>query len=304
MTALPVTRQLKKRVAGLVTVVTPTLNAAEFIETTIRSVLGQDYRALEYILVDGGSSDSTLRIAERFAPNVRIVRAPGSNQAAAINAGFREGSGEFFAFLNADDTYEPAAIESAVRHLQAQPEASLAYGEADHIAADGTVLGAYPVAAADIFALSRECVICQPATLMRSDAFESVGGMDEKLNFALDYDLWIRLFSLGRPFLRVRERWAQSRMHAANKTLGKRKAVYAEVFEVLQHHFGYVPFNWIHAYAGYLLDRKDHFFEPPTGSPLRAAMTMLLGLKENKQKPLTFTKDYITEMLRLHRTAS
>lgn len=303
MTALPVGARQKDRVAGRVTVVTPTLNAQAFVEATVASVLAQTYGDVEYIIVDGGSSDATLQIAGRSAANAKIMIVPGSNQAAAINAGFSAGSGEFFAFLNADDTFEPDAMESAVRHLQAQPDAALAYAEADHIGPDGKVLGPYPVTAADLFALSRECVICQPATLMRSDAFALVGGMDERLNFALDYDLWIRMYGLGRPFVRVRERWAQSRMHGANKTLGKRAVVYSEVFAVLQRHFGYVPFNWIHAYAGYMLDKKDHFFEEPTGSPLRAALTILLGLKENKHKRLTFAKDYITEMLRFHRPA-
>lgn len=301
MTALPVACVPQGRISGRATVVTPMLNASAFVETTIDSVLRQTYADVEYILVDGGSSDATLQIAERCATNAKIIRASGTNQAAAINAGFSAGSGEFFAFLNADDAFEPTAIESAVRHLRAHPDAAIVYGEADHIGADGSVLGQYPVATADGFALSRECVICQPATLMRSDAFAAVGGIDEQLNFALDYDLWIRLLALGRPFVRVHERWAKSRMHAANKTLSKRTAVYAEVFGVLQRHFGYVPFNWVHAYAGYIIDRKDHFFEPPTGSPLRAALTLVVGLVENRRRPLAFAKEYLTEMLRFHR---
>lgn len=290
--------------SGLVSIVTPVLNGGLFIEATIRSIMAQSYGKIEHIIVDGGSTDSTLEIIKRYHDNLQLIVAPQLNQAAAVNAGFARSTGEFFGFLNADDIYLPAAIESAVRGLEANPSAAMVYAEADHIDQAGNVLGRYPVGAADVTALSRECVICQPATLLRSSVFESVGGLDESLDYAMDYDLWLRLSARGSSLLRMNEIWAQSRMHAANKTLAKRNNVYREVFEVLRRHFGYVPFNWIHSYAGYILDGRDHFFEPPKGSPLRTIVTLLIGLQQNWRRPASFLGEYYSEIVRLRRAAA
>lgn len=291
------------RSPGVVTVVTPTLNAAEFIQTTLECVRSQSYGSIEHIVVDGGSSDDTLRIVREAGYPVRVIERPGLNQSGAVNLGFAHGVGEFFALLNADDILSATAIESGVRHLQDVPLAAVAYARADHIDDRGEKLGDYPVMHASREVMLRECVIAQPATLIRSSAYEAAGGLDESLNFAMDYDLWLRLIEAGNEFLFVDELWAHSRMHRSNKTLGQRRAVYKEVFKVLQAHGHYVPFNWIHGYAGYVADRRDQFFEPPKGSLRRALYTLSIGLWENRTKPLKFAAEYFSEMLRLHGTA-
>ena len=290
----------KAKVPGRVTIVTPSLNAAPFIGHTIASVRSQTYADIEHIVVDGGSTDGTADISRTLAGTRQTIVVPGLNQAAAVNEGFRRSTGEYFTFLNADDTLEPEAISRGVAALEKNPSAALAYAAADHVDADGSTIGPYPVGDATLPALSKQCVICQPAVLMRSDAYANSGGLDERLQFAMDYDLWLRMVRDGRLLIRYDEVWAQSRMHKNNKTLGRRRAVFHEVFAVLRHHLGYVPFNWVHAYAGFLLDGKDHFFDLPTGTPLRTLLTLPLGYFLNPRKPLTFTREFFAEMRRIH----
>ena len=107
----------------LVTIVTPSLNQRQFIDATIRSVLAQDYPAIEYIVMDGGSSDGTLDILRRYDGRLTWVSAPDRGQADAINRGWRRGGGEILAWLNSDDVYLPGAVIAAVAGLRAHPAA-------------------------------------------------------------------------------------------------------------------------------------------------------------------------------------
>src|SRR5687768_1254630 len=129
----------------LVSIVTPCLNMGRFLEETIRSVLDQDYSRIEYLVMDGGSTDQTLEILERYRDRLRFMSSPDAGQAAAINRGFDLTSGEIFAFLNADDTYLPGAVAAAVQGFLRHPQAGVIYGDAWHVAGDGSRLAAYPV---------------------------------------------------------------------------------------------------------------------------------------------------------------
>lgn len=286
---------------GLVSIVTPTLHAARFLRETVESVLSQTYAPIEYIIVDGGSSDDTHSIARSAEEKLTFLSAPGLNQAQAINYGFARADGEFFTFLNADDTLYPHAIESAVAALRNAPTAPFAYGEGLHVDSIGRPMGSYPSLPFSQDALSKECFICQPATLLRAQALADAGGLDESLETAFDYDLWIRLSAAVAP-VRVDELWATSRMHAENKSMQHRSVVYDEVFAMMKKYYGYVPFNWVHAYAGYMLEGKD-FFAPPTGSPRRTLLTLRVGLWENRRHWARFLREFTTEVLRLKAAA-
>ena len=107
----------------LVSIITPSFNSGDFLEEAVRSVIAQDYSPLEHIIVDGGSTDETLEILQRYnSKPVTWVSEPDEGQADAINKGFRRAQGEIIGWLNADDTYQPGAIRSAVAYLQAHPE--------------------------------------------------------------------------------------------------------------------------------------------------------------------------------------
>src|SRR5437016_2863998 len=176
----------------LVSVVTPSFNQEEYIEATIRSVLGQDYPAIEYIVVDGGSGDSTIEILKRYQGKLTWTSEKDAGQADAINKGFARARGEIVAWLNSDDTYEPGAISAAVGYLRAHPDVAMVYGEANFIDAAGKFIGR--CAHVEEFDAGRlvnySDFIVQPASFFRRSALEAVGGLDPSLHYAMDYDLW------------------------------------------------------------------------------------------------------------------
>ncbi|MEK7405340.1 MAG: glycosyltransferase family 2 protein [Acidobacteriota bacterium] len=274
----------------LVSIVTPVLNMAKYVEETVLSVLAQDYPRTEYIVMDGGSTDGTLEIVRRYEGRLRCEPGPDEGASDAINRGFRLSSGSIFAWLNADDTYAPGAVRTAVEHLLAHPEAGGVYGEANWIGADGGALGRYPVRPFDPELLSRECFICQPASLLRRDVFEQAGHLDPALHYTFDYDLWIRLSRIAR-LEKIDAVLANSRMHRETKTLGSRKEVFRETLGMLRRHYGYAPFSWACAYACFLVDKRDQFFEPLRPSVPKYALSLLVGWRYNSQR-LRFFKEW------------
>ncbi|HVO97775.1 MAG TPA: glycosyltransferase family 2 protein [Bryobacteraceae bacterium] len=260
----------------LVTIVTACLNSGRFVEQTILSVLEQGYPRLEYIVMDGGSTDGTIEILKKYEARLRWRSSPDKGAADAINKGFALGSGAILGFLNADDLYLPGAVSAAVRHLREAEDAGV-YGDAWWIDEAGGRIAPYPVKEFDRAALNRGCFICQPASLFRRSAFESVGGLDPDLHLAFDYDFWLRLTRTHR-LRRIPEALAESRMHRANKTLGQREAAFRETFRVLKRNCGYVPFPWVYSYLCYRADARDQFFEPLQPSILRYVESLPAGL--------------------------
>ncbi len=268
-------------VLPLVSIITPCLNAEQFIEETIRSVINQNYRPLEYLIVDGGSTDRTLDIVRSFEDRLRFVSEPDQGVADAINKGIRLARGDIVAWLNADDVYLPNAIMTGVQTLSTQPAAAAVYGEAFWIDAVGNVLGRYPTSPdCDSAALGRECCICQPTCFMWRAAVTGVGLLDPSLQASFDYDLWIR-FSKRFPFAYVPIALAHSRMHQKNKTLGQRQMVFEESIRLLKRHYQYVPVQWIYGQLCYERDRRDQFFEPLRHSLSAYLRALPVGLRKN-----------------------
>src|SRR5208283_1258809 len=129
----------------LVSIVTPCRNAARFIGETVRSVLDQDYPDVEYLIMDGASTDGTLDVLAPYRTRLGVVSAPDHGQADAVNRGFAQTCGAIFAFLNADDLYHAGAIRAAVEAFATHPEAAAVYGEARYIDESGRPVGKYPV---------------------------------------------------------------------------------------------------------------------------------------------------------------
>ena len=268
---------------SLVSIVTPCLNSARFIEETVESVLAQDYPRIEYIVMDGGSTDGTIDILRRYQQRIKWTSETDSGAADAINRGIAQSRGEIFAYLNADDAYLPGAITAAVRAFEANPEADVVYGGGDWIDETGQRIGPYPVRDFDRDLLARECFICQPASFIRRAAFENAGGMDPNLRVTFDYELWMRLARVHQMHrMDAPEALAVSRMHSSNKSLGQRREVFRETFQILLKHYGYVPFQWVYAYLCYRADGRDQFFEPFEPSVARYLESLPAGLAMNR----------------------
>ena len=217
----------------LVSIVTPSFNQALFLEETILSVLGQDYPNLEYLIVDGGSTDGSLEIIRRYADRLAWwVSEPDRGQTEAINKGFAHARGEIFAWLNSDDTYLPQAVSEAVQYLQNRPDVGLVYGDANFIDEQGRVLGKFPARQTDYRRLRRGYVhIPQQAAFFRAELWRKVGPLDASFYFAMDYDLWVRIARHAK-IVYLPRLWANFRLHGSAKTIAADERCWPEMLRV------------------------------------------------------------------------
>ena len=237
----------------LVSVVTPSLNQAQYLEAAIVSVLEQDYGHIEYLVIDGGSTDGSLEIIQRYAGRLNSwVSEPDTGQTDAINKGFARTSGEVMAYLNSDDLLRPGAVREAVEYFEAHPEVGMVYGDADYIDETGQVIGKFPAAQTDYKRLRRGYVhIPQQAAFFRSKLWRQVGPLDPSFNFAMDYDLWVRIAAISTIRYHPRT-WAAFRLHREGKTLAAPDLCWPEMIRV-HRRLGGTRFSVI--YAKYLVRR-------------------------------------------------
>ncbi|MFN2214377.1 MAG: glycosyltransferase family 2 protein [Anaerolineales bacterium] len=217
----------------LVSIVTPSFNQASFLEETILSVLNQDHVNLEYIIVDGGSTDGSLDIIQKYADRLAWwVSEPDRGQTDAINKGFAKAKGQIFAWLNSDDTYLEGAVAEAAAYLMSNPDVAAVYGDANLVDEEGAVIGKFPARQTGYQQLMRGYVhIPQQATFFRGDLWHKVGPLDPSFFFAMDYDLWVRL-SKEAPLVYLPRSWANFRLHGDAKSVESDDRCWPEMVRV------------------------------------------------------------------------
>jgi glycosyltransferase involved in cell wall biosynthesis len=248
----------------LVSIITPSYNHAAFLDETIRSVLAQDYANIEYIVVDGGSTDGSVEIIKRHAGRIaKWVSEPDEGQSHAINKGFRMASGDIVAWLNSDDLYFPDAVSTAVRRFVADERLGLFYGHGVFVDRGGAFVRYFTeVEPYDEFRL-RNCsdYIMQPTTFFRRDVLVDVGLLDESLHFTMDWDLWCRFAESGCGVHCEPKLIAATRVYPETKTTAGSRPRLVEIFRTLRRH---ATGWWPHAYFGFratelrrALERRD-----------------------------------------------
>ena len=281
----------------LVSIVTPSYNMAEYLTETIESVLSQDYPHLEYLVIDGGSTDATLQILDRYAGRLTYCSEPDRGPSDAAHKGFRRAHGEILAWICADDAYLPGAIRNGVEYLLAHPDVDVVYGEGWWTDSAGAVIGRYPTLPFDGKTLERDCFICQPAAFIRAASYGRCE-LDPAVNTSYDYDLWIRMAKAAFRFASIPQYMANSRIHTGSLTINQRTRVFQASMALLQRHYGYVPFQWIFGYTAYRIDGRDQFFQPLRPSVWKYLASLPVGLWTNRRKPLRFLGEWIAAPFR------
>lgn len=218
----------------LVSIITPSYNQAQYLEQTLRSVLGQDYPRIEYIVIDGASTDGSVDVTRKYSDRLAFwASEKDSGQAEAINKGLARATGEIVAWLNSDDFYLPGAVSAAVKAFESNPEAGLIYGDTVAVDEMGEAIHYPKYAQWDLEDLLTFNIIGQPAVFMRRDVLLKAGFLDPSFHFLLDHQLWIRMAALA-PMVHVPERWAAGRFHESAKNVAQAAKFGEEAFRILE----------------------------------------------------------------------
>lgn len=178
-----------------VSIVTPSYNQGQYLEETIRSVVLQGYPDLEYIIIDGGSSDNSVDIIRKYEPWLTYwVSEPDRGQTHAINKGWGMATGEILAYINSDDCYLEGAVTAAAEAFLANPEAALVYGTALIVDATGKPLRTWSGKPFDVKTMLNDGnIVPQPTAFFSGKILQAVGFLEEKWNTIMDYELYLRI---------------------------------------------------------------------------------------------------------------
>ena len=218
----------------LVSIITPSFNQAAYLEQTILSVLQQDHPRIEYIVIDGSSTDTSVDIIRKYESKLSYwVSEKDHGQAEAINKGFARATGEIIAWLNSDDYYLSGAVSSAVRIFDENPDVVLAYGNMLAVDEHGITFNMLNYKQLTLDDLLCFQIIGQPAVFMRRSALEDLK-LDSTFHFLLDHYLWIQI-ARRRKILHVDQTWAAARYHAEAKNRAKAAEFGREAFQILEN---------------------------------------------------------------------
>lgn len=201
-----------------ITVVMPSYNQVDFLESAINSVLSQEYPNLEFILLDGGSDDGSSVIIDRYKDHFTYWQSkPDGGQAAALKAGFEMATGTILCWLNSDDVFLHGAFEFVSTVFDSNPKVDFIYSDRKVIDEQSRCIGEHSW---PFFLIKPHWAEGQPLAqeccFWRADLYEKVGGINEKLFFIMDFDLFYRMWRVGR-FKKVFKKLGCIRLHEQTK---------------------------------------------------------------------------------------
>ena len=242
----------------LLSVIMPSYNQGFFIEKSILSVLNQNYKNYEFIIIDGGSTDETLSILYKYSQRIKFISEKDDGQASAINKGISMSTGEIICWLNSDDLYERETLSCVANFFIENNDVDIMYGKAIHIDSCDKFINEYQTSEYNLENLKNHCILCQPATFFRKRLIKKIGLIDHTLDYCMDYEYWLRAAKNNIKFFYMDKFFAKSRLHSNNKTLSQIIKVHYEIIKMFETRFGMVPYRWISNYV-YVTRGKYNF---------------------------------------------
>lgn len=233
-----------------ITVITTCYNHAPYIEATIQSVINQRYENLEYIVIDGGSTDGSQKIIERYRDYITdYFVEPNTLQVEKLIKGFARATGDIFCMLNSDDLFEPNVLQEVGQYFIDNPEVRVVYGDYSWIDTQGNLIKRKKELGFNRFIYLYDInYVPQPSTFWRRDLYEAIGGIDLRYEITLDVDLWIR-FAEVTPIYHVHRFWSKYRVHPKQKSRSNNAKLREETESIMRRYIGNEP-DWSIAVKG------------------------------------------------------
>jgi glycosyltransferase involved in cell wall biosynthesis len=202
-----------------ISIITPSYNQAEFLESTINSVLDQQYPNLEYILIDGGSTDGSMEIIKKYQHHFSYwISEKDNGQSQAINKGFKLATGKYVNWLNSDDIFLKDALFTLAHYLESHPSIDIVFGNVLYINSNNEHLyRSYEIPYSQKITLYGTNHVLQPAALYKKSVIEKIGLLDERLHYTMDHEFWVRIHNAGFHFAGIQDAVAGYRLHNHSK---------------------------------------------------------------------------------------
>lgn len=210
-----------------ISIIMPVFNSAKYIEEAIQSVVNQNYPSMEFIIIDGISTDGSLDIIRKHEDKIDVVVSEADKGLShAVNKGIFQANGDYIGWLNADDRYQPGALEKVGKYLAENPDVDLLYGEAGRIDKNDRFFGLHHAVPFDRGKLLHErCYIPCQAAFFRRDCLSYIGLVDTSLSWNMDWDMWKRFAVAGYKIQFLDERLGDWRIHDESLSYEKKGKV-------------------------------------------------------------------------------
>jgi glycosyltransferase involved in cell wall biosynthesis len=274
-----------------ITVITPSFNQGSFIQRTIESVLSQGIVDLEYIVMDGGSTDQTIEILKSYSDRITWKSERDTGTGDAVNKGLTAANARIIGWLNSDDIYYDGTLRIALKYFEENLDADVLYGDANHIDDLDQIIEKYPTEPWSWERLQQQCIISQPAAFFRRTVVERYGLLDTRHPHCIDYEYWLRLGKSGARFFYLPQTLAGTRLHANAKTVALRRSCHEDINNILREHLGKVPTRWLINYAHAVVEERGIASD-------QGSLFVLTLLKESIGASLKWNRGISTELIR------